>query len=614
MYLKYILFIILFSSTILCQAQDGGKKKAAVQSVVKAIEEGKSDEEVAASYEKLAKELSDRKDYVRAEDYLKRAKTLYEKLKDKDKIAYIDRELAKVQEAQNKVSEAITSFDNAQMNTSSYAFKELNTNDRERLSNKNSPRNQSFYLRQNVDLLEGKVSGVNVSREFPEESKGYFSNEKALAYKQLAQINKEMDNAPAAIENLGKALLSVKDKPSEAFEIKKDIANTLAADNQLDKAIALNKELVADARKASDAKAEIQQLQTLSSNLIEANKKGEAISTLKEAYDLAVNKGQTLEAKNSLQLLIDQYQKDKNTQKALEAYSDFMDRLETLVKSDSTLVDEKVFQVQEEKISQLEKERTLKDALINKTNTFNYVLLGTIILILIFLAFIARALYSIKKKNKRIALQSLRREMNPHFIFNSLNSVNQFIAQNNELEANKYLSSYSKLMRNIMENSNKDFIPLSTELEQMKEYLDLEHMRFQDKFNYEIEVGDTIDCDATLIPNMLIQPQLENAIWHGLRYKDEMGRLTLSVKTVNNELVVIIEDNGIGLKKSQELKTKHQRQHHSRGLTNTNERISLLNSLYNTNISIDITDKEEPETGVVIILQFPLIDKNILSK
>lgn len=614
MYLKYILFIILFSSTILCHAQDGGKKKAAVQSVVKAIEEGKSDEEVAASYEKLAKELSEKKDYARAEDYLKRAKTLYEKLKDKDKIAYIDRELAKVQEAQNKVSEAILSFENARMNTSSYAFKELNTNDRERLSNKNSPQNQSFYLRQNVDLLEGKVTGVNVSREFSDESKGYFSNEKALAYKQLAQINKEMDNAPAAIENLGKALLSVKDKPSEAFEIKKDIANTLAADNQLDKAIALNKELVADARRTSDTKAEIQQLQVLSSNLIDANKKGEAISTLKEAYDLAINKGQTLEAKNSLELLIDQYKKDKNTQKVLETYSDFMDRLETLVKSDSTLVDEKVFQVQEEKISQLEKERSLKDALITKTNTFNYVLLGTIILILIFLAFIAKALYSIKKKNKRIALQSLRREMNPHFIFNSLNSVNQFIAQNNELEANKYLSSYSKLMRNIMENSNKDFIPLSTELEQMKEYLDLEHMRFQDKFNYEITIDDTIDYDATLIPNMLIQPQLENAIWHGLRYKDEMGQLSLSVKTVNNELLVYIEDDGIGLKKSQELKTKHQRQHHSRGLTNTEERISLLNSLYNKTISMDITEKEGTETGVIVTLRFPLIDKNIFLK
>jgi len=612
MYLKYILFIILFSSsTLVCQAQtvvsskQKSSEKVAAESVAKAIEEGKSDKEVAAGYEKLAKELSDKKDYARAEDYLKRAKALYEKIKDKDKIASVDRELAKVQEAQNKLSEAIVSFDNAQMNTSSHTFKRLNTNDRERLSNRDNFKSQSYYIGQNMALLEGKTSGVEISKE-------ELSSEKAQVLQQMAQVNKDMDNAPEAIKNLEQALITVKDRPAEAFEIKKEIANTLAADNQLDRAITLNRGLVDDARKANDAKAEIQQLQALSSNLIEADKKEEAISTLREAYDLAVSKGQTLEAKNSLEMLVGQYRKDKNSQKALEAYSDFMDRLETLVKSDSTLVDEKVFQVQEEKISQLEKERALKDELITKSNTFNYVLSGAIILILIFLIFIARALYSIKKKNKRIALQSLRREMNPHFIFNSLNSVNQFIAQNNELEANKYLSSYSKLMRNIMENSNKDFIPLSTELEQMKEYLDLEHMRFHDKFDYRIDVDESVDCDITFIPNMLIQPQLENAIWHGLRYKEKKGFLILTIETRRNELLVTIEDNGIGLKRSQELKTKHQREHNSRGLTNTHERISLLNSLYGANISIDISEKEGNKTGVIVVLRFPIMNRDIL--
>ena len=199
--------------------------------------------------------------------------------------------------------------------------------------------------------------------------------------------------------------------------------------------------------------------------------------------------------------------------------------------------------------------------------------------------------------------------MNPHFIFNSLNSVNQFIAQNNELEANKYLSSYSRLMRNIMENSNKDFTPLSTELEQLKEYLDLEHMRFSDKFVYETEVDESLDTDHISVPNMLIQPQLENAIWHGLRYKESGGLLKLSVKPEGNSLCVKIEDNGIGLKKSNELKTRHQKEHHSRGLTNTRERINLLNSLYGMHITIEITEKEgdDEDTGVIVLLRFPLI-------
>lgn len=594
MYIKYILIILLTLSATVCRAQAvAGSKKAsessALMEVSKAIEEGRSDEEVAQSYEKLAKELSDKGEYAKAEDYLTRAKRLYEKSKNKEKIASVDIELSKVQEAQNKVKEAIVSLGAAQMNTSSRKQQKVNANNIGRLSNQSNPRVQKEYIQQNLDLATE-----------PEE--------KAVAYQQMAGAYMSMGNAPEAIKNLEQALVTTKDQPAETFKIKRDIANALAADNQTERAIEVNKDLVAEARNVN-TRAEVEQLQTLSNTLLEANKKEEAIKILKDAYDLAVNNGQTMDAKNSLELLVQQYRKDKQPQKALDVYADFMNKLEPLVKGDSTLIDEKFFQVQESKILQLEKERELKDALIAKQNTFSYVLSGVVVLILIFLLFIAKALYSIKKKNKRIALQSLRREMNPHFIFNSLNSVNQFIAQNNELEANKYLSSYSKLMRNIMENSNKDFISLTTEMEQMKEYLDLEYMRFHDKFQYRIDIDDDIDSDATMIPNMLIQPQLENAIWHGLRYREGIGLLTLKVLEENNCLYAIVEDNGIGLTKSKELKTKHQREHNSRGLTNTHERINLLNSLYNTNISIDIKEKEGEETGVIVTLRFPLINK-----
>ena len=594
MYLKYILTILLSLSAIVCQAQAvGGSKRVSgsstVMEVSKAIEEGKSDEEVALNYEKLAKELSDKGEYAKAEDYLTRAKKLYEKTKSKEKIASVDIELSKVQEAQNRVKDAIVSLNSAQMNTTSGKQRKINANNIGRLSNQSNPKVQKEYIQQNLDLVTE-----------PED--------KAIAYQQMAGAYMDMGQAPEAIENLEQALVSVKDKPAETFKIKQNIANVLIADNQTEKAIEVNKNLVAEARNVN-TRTEVQQLQTLSNTLLEANKKEEAIKILKDAYDLAVNSGQTIDAKNSLELLVQQYRKDKQPQKALDVYADFISKLEPLVKGDSTLIDEKFFQVQEDRILQLEKERVLKDKLIAKQNTFSYVLSGVVVLILIFLIFIAKALYSIKKKNKRIALQSLRREMNPHFIFNSLNSVNQFIAQNNELEANKYLSSYSKLMRNIMENSNKDFISLTTEMEQMKEYLDLEYLRFHDKFQYRIEIEDDIDSDATMIPNMLIQPQLENAIWHGLRYKEGIGLLTLKVLQENNRLYAIVEDNGIGLTRSRELKTKHQREHNSRGLTNTYERINLLNSLYNTNISIDVKEKEEDETGVIVTLRFPLINK-----
>ena len=226
---------------------------------------------------------------------------------------------------------------------------------------------------------------------------------------------------------------------------------------------------------------------------------------------------------------------------------------------------------------------------------------------------IAKALIAIKKKNKEIALQSLRREMNPHFIFNSLNSVNQFISQNKELEANKYLTSYSNLMRNIMENSNKDFVTLSNEVEQLKKYLDLEHLRFQDKFDFEILVNENLDQETTFIPNMIIQPHLENAIWHGLRYLENKGLLHLKFELNNKKVVVTIDDNGIGLTKSKELKTFNQMVHKSVGLENTKQRISLLNDLYKTEITFEIKEKTAPQTGTIVEIVFPFLDKIKIS-
>ncbi|MFV0418136.1 MAG: histidine kinase [Dysgonomonas sp.] len=598
-HLKYLFILIVILAAQPNRAQTpigkGTPEKESLLKVSKDIEAGKSDEVIAGGYEKLAKDFASKGDFAKAEDYYKRAKKLYEKSKNKLKAAAIDREIAKTQEAQGKVTEAIASYGSASNTLQGQVHGIINANDASRLSKKKNPQAQAVLIQQNIDLLEKTDN----------------TEDKIVARQQMAQVKTYMGDNKGARKELTLALRETESNSENSFIIKKEIADTYLADNQPDKAIELNKDLVAEIKKTNNPKAEVKQLQNLSTNYIEANKPSEGIQTLRQAYDLAVNNGQTLEAKNSLELLIEQYKKIKQPQKALEAYADFMSRLEILVKKDSTLIDEKFFQIQEKKILQLEKERELKDALISKTNTFNYVLIVAIILVLIFLIFIAKALYSIKKKNKKIALQSLRREMNPHFIFNSLNSVNQFIAQNNELEANKYLSSYSKLMRNIMENSNKDFIPLSTEIEQMKEYLDLEYMRFNDKFKYIMDIDSSLDTDAIYIPNMLIQPQLENAIWHGLRYKENRGLLSLTIKEDNGHILAIIQDNGIGLKKSKELKTKHQKEHNSRGLTNTKERINLLNSLYNTNITITVAENESEDTGVTVTLQFPLMEEKV---
>ncbi|MDR2919995.1 MAG: histidine kinase [Tannerella sp.] len=600
--LKYIISLCFCILVISVVAQDGKRinksqgntVNSSVSKLSKTLEDSRDDEVLANDYIDVAKELIRTEDYIRAEDYLKRALNIYVRQKNRQQMAVISRELAKVLEAQGKISEAISTFTKAAEYADNKSVKEINRNDANRLSNPTDIQSQQAYVQQNLDIL----NSTQVVKE----------EEKMVAYQQMGQLRRQMNDNAGAIEDFNNALEVAKDQP-EAFKIKQDIANTLVADAKYDEAIALNESLVAEAQQTQKPDLAISQMQNLSQVYFDSEKPEKGFQALEDAYRLAVHENQTLTARNVLEQLISQYQQQHQTKQAMALYADFIGRLDTLVKNDSTLVDEQFLALHEEKISQLERERELKDELIARTNNYNYVLLGSVILALLALLLITRVLMLNMKKSKKIALQSLRREMNPHFIFNSLNSVNQFIAQNKELEANKYLSSYSKLMRTIMEHSNKDFIPLATEIEQMEEYLQLEHQRFQDKFTYTVEVDEALDTDQILIPNMLIQPQLENAVWHGLRYKDGVGHLLLSFTLQEKWIIVIIEDDGIGLQQSIQLKTKHQKTHQSRGMMNTNERIELLNSLYHTKISIEMIDKTGNESGVKVILRFPLMDK-----
>ncbi len=577
---------------LVMMAQDSIKTKVNKSSVSKKAKEveqtlSKSNpESTADKYVELANELDKKGDFAKAEDYLKRALPIYQKQKNKDKIASTTRSIAQIQEKQNKVDDAIKNYQSASEEAVNVGFSRVNSNDASRLQNKN-PRIQADYLDSNIKILE-------------KEGK---KEEAAEAYKQKAVVDLKSENKEMAIENYEKAIAVSKDKPEEVLKIKSEISKVYASENNLDKAIEITKNTISEAEKIGSVSQQIEQQQTLADLYFKNENQGDAIVLLEETYNLALKNGRTFDAKKAMLALSDYYREKGNQAKAIELYDQFLNDFDRMIQADSSLVDAKIFQVTEEKIKQLEKERALKDELITKKNKFNYVLIGSVILMLILLGWIAKALFSIKTKNKKIALQSLRREMNPHFIFNSLNSVNQFIAQNNELEANKYLTSYSNLMRNMMETSNKDFITLANELEQIKKYLDLEHLRFQDKFEYEITIDEKLDADAILVPNMLIQPHLENAIWHGLRYRETKGKLKVTFTEDNQLIKVLIEDDGIGIEKSKELKTQNQKVHESRGLNNVEERINLLNDLYHQQISYAISSGAEGN-GTLVTLYF----------
>lgn len=159
-----------------------------------------------------------------------------------------------------------------------------------------------------------------------------------------------------------------------------------------------------------------------------------------------------------------------------------------------------------------------------------------------------------------------------------------------------------------MENSSKDFISLQKEIEQLQKYLELEHLRFNDKFDFKITIDENLDSDHLLIPNMLIQPHLENSIWHGLRYKSNKGLLLLNIKNKINHIEIIIDDDGIGIEKSKELKTENQKLHQSIGIKNIKERITLLNDLYKIDIQCSINNKPN-NNGTIVVLKFPQLNK-----
>ncbi|MGD2033552.1 MAG: histidine kinase, partial [Bacteroidales bacterium] len=181
--------------------------------------------------------------------------------------------------------------------------------------------------------------------------------------------------------------------------------------------------------------------------------------------------------------------------------------------------------------------------------------------------------------------------------------------QNDERKANKYLSDFSSLMRAVLENSKHDFVPVVSEIGVLKLYLKLEHFRFQDKFDYDMDIDGSIDQSDIEIPPMLIQPYIENAIWHGLRYKEDKGFLKVKISKEGDSINAVVTDNGIGRKKSREMKTKHQKAGNATGLKNTENRLKIINEMYKTRFTVTIEDLDKDKgTGTIVRINIPVSD------
>ncbi|MDT7832470.1 histidine kinase [Flavobacteriaceae bacterium S356] len=313
--------------------------------------------------------------------------------------------------------------------------------------------------------------------------------------------------------------------------------------------------------------------------------------------------------------------------KALKSYQDYVALVDkAYIRKEQEIAQAKRFARKiadnQNRIASLEKDKAFKSTKIDlaykdqqlseERNRNQLILIYSLIAGLIGLVTVASLLFRSNRQqklaNNLLALKSMRSQMNPHFIFNALNSVNSFIAVNDERNANRYLSEFSVLMRSVLENSDEDFIPLSKEIELLELYVKLEHNRFKDKFNYTVDVDKEIDLDQFSIPPMLLQPYIENAIWHGLRYKKEMGKLSINISQKDVDTVQIcIQDDGVGRKKSMALKTKNQLKQKSKGMSTIKNRVAILNDMYEDRISVQVSDLFDTGEGTKVEL---LLRKN----
>ncbi len=223
-----------------------------------------------------------------------------------------------------------------------------------------------------------------------------------------------------------------------------------------------------------------------------------------------------------------------------------------------------------------------------------------------------KRILELQQQKTEVEMQALRAQMNPHFIFNSLNSINRFILQNNRTEASEYLTKFSKLVRMILQNSQHSLIPLEAELESLGLYLEMEALRFNHHFEYKINVPKDLDIEILQVPPLIIQPYVENAIWHGLMHKEEKGHLNIDVSQENDHLYFKVSDDGIGRKKASEIAGRSTSKHKSMGLKITAHRIAMMQGSNGEEKPVLINDLVNPDgsaAGTRVEIKMPVIEE-----
>jgi len=341
---------------------------------------------------------------------------------------------------------------------------------------------------------------------------------------------------------------------------------------------------------------------------------------LLQLYDITKGMGKAYQLENLLFLIsvherLGEYKDAFNYQRSAMAMNDSI-RSEKVQQSFGQLQTEYETYKKEEQIKLLQQESKIKDlelkaALRNKS--LLVILAIVLIAALLLILYIRNLRSKVKLQNLRSTLEmkALRSQMNPHFIFNSLNSIQKYIWENKQEDASEYLTKFARLIRLVLENSLHAEVLLSEELKALKLYIEMEHRRNNNKFDYSVTVADDVDVDKLMVPPLLLQPYVENAVWHGLSQKEGRGKLSILITKNNSSLICTIDDDGVGRAKATEAKMNKEEKK-SLAMNISSERIAWLQKESKMPAGVEIIDKKENDiaSGTTVSITLPLKRSN----
>lgn len=384
------------------------------------------------------------------------------------------------------------------------------------------------------------------------------------------------------------------------------------AQDYLERSLQINQKL-GDLMQVAISHGKVGEVNLLMGNYSQAKKH------LEESLSMAAQIGTRFQAEESARLLSILYEKTNEFPKSLNYY-----KLSTEYK-DSILNEKNMYhlttmeamldtEAQRDKINQLNQEALIQKSVMSRQK----LMLTIFIIILIVLIVVAAMLvFQHRLRNRYNNLKNqhklLRSQMNPHFIFNALSAIQVYVLEHDIEKSTKFLTDFAKLMRQVLKLSHYDYISLKNEGEILGYYLELQQLRFVTPFGYNIHMDASIDPDAVLVPPMITQPFVENAVEHGLRDSNESGFLDIRFKRVNTQMIIEVEDNGIGIHSSMYQKKDKAKSHESMALKITKERLDVIRNDSGGKVGLEIIDKKEVnpfDHGTLVRIILPVVEKH----